>query len=340
MSVVIGEYIDRLATIEMRPGKGNLPRGVIHLLYDAAREKFGRPLSLGIAEALVERVGKDDTVFILTGAGGPPVLPKAEVDGIPGAVAIARAIHFGIGARVAILTEERAKDPVRAAVWGAGLNFREMNDPEVDNCVLYIPTEIGHDESKTQAADLLDRLSPSAVIGIEKLSPNDKGVIHGATGLNYDDVHSKPQYIFEMAQDRGILTCGIGDGGNEVGYGVIIDTVKEVMPAGAVCECDCRGGSAASVKTDQFMVAAISDWGGYAVAAMLAALTNSHEMLLTDDDVERILLATVNAGAFDGATARPTLSDDGVDLDAQRAYVTMLRRLVLIFKSDLASPGH
>lgn len=340
MSLVIGEYIDRLATVEMRPGSGNLPRGVIHRLYDAAREKSGQPLSLGIAEALVDRVGPADTVLILTGAGGPPNLPKAEVDGILGAVAIARAIHFGIGARVAILTEERAKDPVKAAVQGAGLNFREPDDPEVDNSVLFIPTEIGHDESKAQAIDLLDRLTPSAVIGIEKLSPNEKGVIHGATGLSYDDVHSKPQYLFEMAQDRGILTCGIGDGGNEVGFGVILDAVREIMPAGSVCECDCRGGSAAAVKTDQFMVAAISDWGGYAVAAMLAVLTDSQSMLLTDNDIERMLLATVNAGAFDGATARPTLSDDGVDLDAQRAYVTMLRRLVLIAKSGLASPGH
>ncbi|MCI0679380.1 MAG: DUF4392 domain-containing protein [Actinobacteria bacterium] len=165
-------------------------------------------------------------------------------------------------------------------------------------------------------------------------------MIHGATGLNYDDVHSKPQYIFELAQSRGVLTCGIGDGGNEVGFGVINETVKKVMPAGAMCECDCRGGSTAAVATDRFMVAAISDWGGYAVAAMLAALTDSQGWLLTDDDVERMLLATVNAGAFDGAAARPTMSDDGVDLDAQRAYVTMLRRLVLIAKSDLASPGH
>ncbi len=43
---------------------------------------------------------------------------------------------------------------------------------------------------------------------------------------------------------------------------------------------------------------------------MLAALTDSQGWLLTDDDVERMLLATVNAGAFDGATARPTMSDE------------------------------
>jgi len=35
MPEIIGEYVDRLCSVEMRP-KG-MPRGTMHLLYEAAR---------------------------------------------------------------------------------------------------------------------------------------------------------------------------------------------------------------------------------------------------------------------------------------------------------------
>ena len=45
MPEVITEYIDRLCTIEIKPGAGPIPRGVTRQLYDAARKKQGKPLS-------------------------------------------------------------------------------------------------------------------------------------------------------------------------------------------------------------------------------------------------------------------------------------------------------
>jgi hypothetical protein len=45
----------------------------------------------------------------------------------------------------------------------------------------------------------------------------------------------KPKYRVEEARSRGILTVGIGDVGNGVGFGVIQDTVHTVMPAGTTC---------------------------------------------------------------------------------------------------------
>lgn len=340
MAETIGEYIDRLTTVEMRPGKGNLPRGVIHKLYDAARSRSGVPLVFSMARSLSERVQPTDRVLIFTGAGGPPVLPNAEVDGIPGAVAIARALHFGLGANVTILTEDRARGPVKAAVEASGLNFRDSGDEPVDHCITFEPTPIDKDQGAAHSLDVLDRYAPSAVIGIEKLAPNRVGRIHGATGLDYHDVHTDPAPYFNLASERGILTCGIGDGGNEVGYGVIAEAVRAVMPAGATCLCPCGGGSAATVSTDEFLVAAISDWGGYALAAMIAFITENRRAALDAADVSRMLTATVNAGAFDGATGRPTLSDDGVPIESQIGFVTILNQLVDIGLSDLASPGH
>ena len=341
MPEVVAEYVDRLCTVEMRPGKGNLPRGVIHRLYDAAREQAGgKPWTLDMAEAFVDRIKPGDAVFILTGAGGPPVLPKAEVDGLLGAAALARALHFSLGATPYILTEEHAAEPTRAAVWGASLNFRREGEDETPHQVTFIPMPLDDDECKAQAPELLDRLQPSLVFGIEKLSPNRKGVIHGATGLDYTDVHANPKYLFDGAKERGILTAGIGDGGNECGFGVVEDAVRAIMPAGSKCECPCGDGSAASVATDKFLVAAISNWGGYAVSAMVCFLKGDLAPLIDADDLERMLRDVVNAGAFDGSSGRPTLGDDGVLLRAQRAYVDMLQSIVTIGQIDFASPGH
>jgi hypothetical protein len=341
MPEVIGEYIDRLCTVEMRPGKGNLPRGVIHRLYDAAREQAGgAPLTLNMAQAIAGRVKPGDAVFILTGAGGPPVLPKAEVDGLLGAAALARAFHFALGAVPHILTEERAAEPIRAACWGAGLNFRREGEDETAHQVTFISMPEDDDACKSQAPELLDRIKPAVVVGIEKLSPNRSGVIHGATGLDYTAVHSNPKYLFDGAQERGILTAGIGDGGNECGFGVVEDAVRQIMPAGDNCGCPCGNGSAASVATDKFLVAAISNWGGYGVAAMVCFLNGDLAPLIDADDLERMLRGVVSAGAFDGSSGRPTLGDDGVLLRGQRAFIEMLRSIVTIGQIDLASPGH
>jgi hypothetical protein len=340
LSEVIAEYVDRLCTIEMRPGSGNIPRGIVHRLYSAAREAGAPPLTLSMAQALIDRIRPGENVLILTGAGGPPVLPCGEVDGPLGAAALARALHHGCGAHVSILTEERTATAMRAACWGAGLNFRRESDPPLDHAVTFIPMSTDDDLCRQQAGPLLDRTDPAAVIAVEKLSPNQSGVIHGATGLDYTEVHAKPQYLFAEASRRGILTAGIGDNGNEVGFGAIVDAVKSVMPAGERCHCSCGGGSAAGVATDRLMVAAISNWGAYGVVTVISHLLRRSDLLIDAEELERMLRGVVDAGAFDAVSARPSLSDDGVPLGIQRSFITMLHGVLELGLSEVASPGH
>lgn len=211
------------------------------------------------------------------------MLPKGEVDGLLGAAALARALHFGLGAKIVILTEARVEEPVKAASRAAGMNFRTSTEPEMNHAVTFISMRLDRQASREQASALLNEYQPKALIAIEKLSPNREGVIHGATGLNYDDDHTKAHFLFEEAARRGMLTCGIGDGGNEIGYGVIRDAVEEIMPGGRVCACPCGGGTAAVVGTDRLVVAAISGWGGYGVAGMLAYLIKMPGVLIDEE---------------------------------------------------------
>ncbi|MGZ4413902.1 MAG: glutamate cyclase domain-containing protein [Gaiellaceae bacterium] len=341
MPAVIGEYVDRLCTIEMRPSGGNLPRGLMHRLYAAARPAGEPPLTLAMAQALVDGTQPGDTVFILTGAGGPPVLPHGEVDGLLGAAALARSLTLTLGVQAVILTEERTEQPMGAVCRAAGLNFRRPADDSTANSVVFIPMPIEADACEAQAVELLDTHRPAAIIAIEKLSPNTKGIIHGSTGISYDDHHAKPQFLIAEARRRGILTAGIGDGGNEVGFGKVAELVADIIPAGRVCACPCGAGNIAAVATDHLVVAAISNWGGYGVAAMIAYLKDDPaSSLITEDELERMLRACVDNGAYDGAYARPLLSDDGVPLEAHRAFTTLLRNIVAIGQSNLASPGH
>jgi hypothetical protein len=309
----------------------------MHRLYASARGD-GTPLTYRAADALVSTVGRDSTVYLLTGAGGPPVLPKGEVDGLLGTAALARVLRFGCGAHVVILTEERVEGPLRAACEGAGLNFTTAG-AEMAGGVRFLAMPIDDESCMKQAEELLAS-NPAAVIAVEKLSPNAKGVIHGATGISYHDVHANPQYLVEGARSRGVLTVGIGDGGNEVGFGVIEDAVAAVMPAGRICRCGCGGGTAAAVATDVLVVAAISNWGAYGVAAMMCWLLQTPEHLVSDRDVERMLTDVVRAGAFDGCFARPVLCDDGVPLDVHKAFLTMLHSITEIAASEIDSPGH
>ncbi|MDA4133437.1 MAG: DUF4392 domain-containing protein, partial [Thaumarchaeota archaeon] len=85
MPEVITEYIDRLCSIEIKPGAGPIPRGVQRQLYDAARKKQGKPLSYLAATTILDSLKHGGWAFIVTGAGGPPILPVGEVDGLLGA---------------------------------------------------------------------------------------------------------------------------------------------------------------------------------------------------------------------------------------------------------------
>lgn len=69
--------------------------------------------------------------------------------------------------------------------------------------------------------------------------------------------------LFEAARQRGVLTIGVGDPGNEIGMGAIADTVKRLLPYGAECQCSCAGGVADATEVDVVVPGTCSNWGAY-----------------------------------------------------------------------------
>ncbi len=328
MPEIIGEYVDRLCTVEMRM-KG-LPRGVTHLLYESARRAQHRPLTYLAAQRILQCVGDDDVVMLLTGAGVLPWLPQGETDGPLGVVSLARAVIIGLGAKAVYVSEERHLGPVEAASVAAGIPVaRDTMRPTGQPCALALPFPLGQEGAERAAEQLLDEHQPTAVIAVEKLGPNQKGVFHSITGVSIPpDSQSHVHHLVDEAKNRGILTIGIGDGGNEIGYGLIAEGVRKIQAYGRRCRCPCESGIATVVGTDVLVSAAVSNWGAYGVVACMAYMLREPDILHDDQTEYRMLAAAVKAGAVDGVYGTQSPLVDGIACNTQQAFVTMLHSIV------------
>ncbi len=135
--------------------------------------------------------------------------------------------------------------------------------------------------------------------------------------------HMRPGHeLFEVALewDKDLVTIGIGDGGNEIGMGKVPwDVIRRNIPGGGLVAC--------RVPTDYLIVAGVSNWGAYALAAGVALLRGRRlDPELFDVQRERELLRVmVEAGPLvDGVTGKPTVSVDGLSFEQ---YAEPLRRI-------------
>lgn len=326
---IIGNSLDRAVSIEMRFADG-LPRGVVTPLYDAARAVAGGSMSFRAAQAIKSKVRRGDHVLVVTGAGTPPWLPKGETDGPLGAAALARAMELGLGAKPILLGEERNLPSTIGATEAAGLVVvDEATFAQRDGCALALALPLGIEPGRRMADDLFARFSPSCVVFVEKAGPNEKGVFHSILGTGRQpETMANAHLLAELAAQRGVLSIGIGDGGNEIGCGAILEAVQRVQPFGRKCICPCGAGVATVSRCDHLVFASISNWGAYAVAAALAGLLDRPEVLHDVETEQRMLMASLAGGAMDGAYARLVPYVDGTSAAVQASIITLLHQIV------------
>jgi D-glutamate cyclase len=326
----LGDSVDHLMKTDMKLPA--LPRGFIETIYQACRKVVGNPLCLSAADAIRTRVTKDSTVIISTGFVFPPYFPLGETDGPMGAVAIAYAIHHGIGARVVLITEKEVIDVLKATCTAAGLAVYNYEDFKYIPGAVHIkdfPYDI--DQARQEGKRITDELKPSAVITVEKMGRNEKDIYHSARGNDMGKHIIKVDLLVEEANNRGILTIGIGDFGNEIGLGAVADTAKKAMgPLGIKCNCGCGGSTVTKVGTEIPIMSTISNWGAYGIAACLAFLLGKPNILHSPELEMRMTEASVRAGAMDGSLVSPTLSADGTTVDGSKAIVQLLHELIRI----------
>lgn len=327
----VADNVDRLVALD-------LPfRGVAWRLYRDARAKVDAPLSYLAASALFQALGPGDVVLINTGwPDRPHINPSiAETDGPPGAVALGLALHKAAGAVPVFLVEE-ALTPAMVTV-GAAAGFKMLPPSQAvaassSRAPLHAAAALGFPadgkEAERYSASLLEELPVKAAIAVEKGGMNEKGVIHTSRGDNTTAPLAKADFLMQAAIRAGLPTVGIGDGGNEIGMGVIADELRAWLPYGVECRCGCGSGIVPATKTDHLVAAAVSNWGAYGLCAVLALLAGRSDVMHGPELEKRILEATVSAGLIDGGSGYVSGGADALPGRVHEAVVTMLGELV------------
>jgi hypothetical protein len=195
------------------------------------------------------------------------------------------------------------------------------------------------DELKAEEATVkLLKIQPSALISVERLGANAKGAYHYARGEKVKrEAMAKVDRLFEKARSRGILTICIGDGGNELGMGLIKEVVRKNVPYGGKCQCPCQIGLAPEFVPDVLVCATVSNWGAAGLEACLAALGGNVDILHSAEMEMNVIRACTDAGALDGLTGLVGSFVDSLPAKICANVVEMLQTIIQN-ASNLAKP--
>ena len=319
---LVADNIDRLINLDISG------YGVIAHLYKAARALQDRPITLVAAQKLQERLQDGGTFFATSGWVMPGTYPYGETDGPIGAATLGRALAIAFGARMVVLTEDRMVECTTAACRAAGLNVLTEDDlahaprpvhPRLLHCII-VPFPIDDAAAVQETRRLFDTYGPKALVAIEKNGPNHKGRYSMIDGSDNSDCVAKAGRLFEEAKRRGTLTIGIGDRGNEIGFGAIADVPRKVLPFGE--------NATDNTTVDILLTAAVSNWGASGIAAALAILLGRPDIMHDTATESRMLHRCIEAGAVDGFTCRPIPVSDGMQESTHVAICALLNELV------------
>jgi hypothetical protein len=175
---------------------------------------------------------------------------------------------------------------------------------------------------------------PTHLIAVERPGPTDDGTFRTMRGRDITEWHRKihAEYV-ENTRRRGIVSIGIGDGGNEIGMGNINRSVIDSnIIDGAKVHCQ--------VRTNYLIVAGVSNWGAYALAAGVALLRNEVAEVVDNFAGDsgpaglpwrelEILTWMVNTGPLvDGVTGRQEATVDGLPWDVYAAPLIRIREIL------------
>lgn len=307
--------LDAVANLDVY-GKDVIPR----LYRSAVAAQGGVPLSLLGARRLAERVKPRDAVVIATGFPERAWIarPIAETDGPPGAATLARSLYLALGALPVILIDEPFVPMMEATCRGAGMvpidlrYFENVKREGGFQAVFVVGVPLVRTEAQRLHDELLERLRPAAVVAVERPGQNERGVHHQVGGQRIpDDAVADLDHMFHRAKGAGIATLGVGDGGNEIGMGVVGKDLGEILPVTRKCQCPCGGGSAARTQTDVLLTGTCSNWAVTALQGALALVTGNRHALHTTEVDRRTLEACSAAGGIDGGVNYNT--DPAVD---------------------------
>ena len=270
-------------------------------LIDANR---GGLAAAAAALATATRVGLITGFFVPRGDVAAP-----ETDGPVGTALLAAALAAcGVPARIAVDTP--SVEAVRSAVRAT------EEDVAVDEIVL----------SEEGAIDATTRLwrqeNLSHVVAIERCGRSADGRPRNMRGVDVSPWTLPLDTLFEGGDWTKLA---VGDGGNEIGMGNADGALRDLLIYG---DKQYNGGIVPAHITDAAVPVTVSNWGGYGIAAALAAVLGRPDIVHDEATERRMLLACSLDGLIDGVTGSTLPTSDGMGEEIHVAIVTMLRTIL------------
>ncbi|MGF1619767.1 MAG: glutamate cyclase domain-containing protein [Rhodomicrobiaceae bacterium] len=277
-------------------------------------------------------LSQDPIMNIMLLTGFSVAKGKPETDGPPGTAVLGLTLQRS-GRNVTFVTD-RANEPILRAAWEAARkaaleetlarraalppeNAHSL-DVEVDllnnlafNAEVFRAPHFGNFASR-RAARLLDRVRPDAVMAVELPGRSVEGNYKNMRGVHISGFNPPLDAIVLEANRRsGIITLGVGDGGNEAGMGVVRDLVPPALDGSDM---------ASNVPVDHLITATVSNWGAVGTAMAFARIIGRPELTPTWAQHGAAIKASADAGAVDGVTRLPEPSVDGFSWEAHQGW--------------------
>lgn len=252
--------------------------------------------------------------------------PPTETDGPPGTMAIARAAA-ALGHKAVVVVDE-----CNAAVFRASLDKLALPlDDDVSPIELQsFPSKL-NDKDQERFQHLMNVCD--LWIACERAGPANDGVCYTMRGIDMNAAGLIAPLHRLVTENKNAPFVAIGDGGNELGMGKVIDIINAHIPNGDRIGC--------VVPADHLIAASVSNWGGYALAAGAALCkveqimkdketgnnsnnNKSMEDLVADwiakclptaQEETELLQRAVNAGCRDGVSGKMEATVDGMPLE-------------------------
>jgi hypothetical protein len=230
-----------------------------------------------------------------------------ETDGPSGAVFLARALQQ-LGKKVTLLTSS----------YNYSILVEAAAEAEA-RCDIQV---IDKGSETVRFPLLLQDEELTHLVAIEQMGTAIDGNYYNMFGTNLNHCTARFDSLFLMAREKGIVTIGIGDGGNEIGMGNL-SSMLCCRPEFQSILC--------ITPVHHLIIAGVSNWGAYGLIAALSQLSGN--ALLHTPALERdVLEATIRGGAIDGRTLASALTVDALPLEK---HIEILEKLTLLVGNSM-----
>jgi hypothetical protein len=254
-----------------------------------------------------------------------------ETDGPPGAFFLGRALAQ-CGGAVGFVADAEPLRLLEALAGNGGWwpdrsrRYDVAGAPPVQTAELKPPTAdlvhppdfiefpiTGAAESHAIAVQILAQWQPTAVVAIERCGRTASGRY---LNMREGDITPWTAQVDDLLTAAGVLTIGIGDGGNEIGMGTLA----------APIQAELGRAEPALTPADHLIVATTSNWGAYGLLAYLSR--HAGRDLLPTSDEERAALHLLDAHGATSAGTIPPPHVDGYSLDVDHEVLEALRAAI------------